>query len=181
MKPARSTTVLCVRRGDRVAMVGDGQVTMSESIILKSTARKVRRMRSGTVLCGFAGATADALTLYDLLDGKLQEHAGHLTRSCVEVAKQWRTDRALHRLEAMLVVADRDVTLLLTGAGDVVEPEEGIVAIGSGGPYALAAARALTRHTDMGPEELARAAMTVAAQMCVFTNDSFTVETLEAS
>ena len=175
----RATTVLCVRRGPQVAMVGDGQVTMSESIVLKSTARKVRRMRSGRILCGFAGATADALTLYDLLDAKLQEHSNNLTRACVEVAKQWRTDRALQRLEAMLVVADAEHTFLLTGAGDVVEPEEGVVAIGSGGPYALAAARALTRHTEMGAEELARAAMTVAAQMCVFTNERFTVETLD--
>jgi ATP-dependent HslUV protease subunit HslV len=175
----RSTTVLCVRRGPQVAMIGDGQVTMSESIVLKSTARKVRRMRSGRILCGFAGATADALTLYDLLDAKLQEHSGNLTRACVEVAKQWRTDRALQRLEAMLVVADAEHTFLLTGAGDVVEPEEGVVAIGSGGPYALAAARALTSHTDLGAAELARAAMEVAAQMCVFTNDRFTVETLD--
>jgi ATP-dependent HslUV protease subunit HslV len=175
----RATTVLCVRRGPQVAMIGDGQVTMSESIVLKSTARKVRRMRSGRILCGFAGATADALTLYDLLDAKLQEHSGNLTRACVEVAKQWRTDRALQRLEAMLVVADAEHTFLLTGAGDVVEPEEGVVAIGSGGPYALAAARALVGHTDLGAAELARAAMEVAAQMCVFTNDRFTVETLD--
>ncbi len=161
-----------------MVLVGDGQVTMSESLVLKSTACKVRRLHGGRVLCGFAGATADAMTLYELLESKLEEHAGRLTRACVELAKEWRTDRQLRRLEAMMVVADSTTTLLLTGTGDVLEPEEGVVAIGSGGPMALAAARAVLRHTELGAPEIARASREIAAQMCVFTNDVLVMEVI---
>jgi len=178
VKKFRATTILSVRRAGTVVVVGDGQVTLSERVVLKSSARKVRRIHHGKVICGFAGATADAITLFEKLEEKLQALGGNLTRAAVELAKEWRTDRALRRLEAMMIAADAEVTLLISGTGDVLEPEEGIVAIGSGGNFALSAARALWRHTDMSPEELARAAMMIASELCVFTNDTFTLESL---
>lgn len=174
------TTILSVRNGPNVVVVGDGQVTFSEKVVLKATAVKVRRIHDGGVLCGFAGSTADAMTLYEKLEEKLRKHGGNLPRSAVELAKEWRTDRALRRLEALLIAADRERTLLISGTGDVIEPEEGIAAIGSGGSYALAAARALARVTDQSPREIATTAMTIAAEICVFTNDHFTIEELEA-
>ncbi len=172
------TTILSVRRGHHVVVIGDGQVTFSESIVLKGTARKVRRIHDGHVLCGFAGSTADAMTLYEKLEDKLKAYNGNLTRAAVELAKEWRTDRMLRRLEALLIAADADITLLISGTGDVIEPEEGIAAIGSGGTYALAAARALARMTDLSPREVAVSAMEIAAEICVYTNDSFTIEEL---
>jgi ATP-dependent HslUV protease subunit HslV len=172
------TTILSVRRGSHVVVIGDGQVTFGEKVILKGSARKVRRIHENRVLCGFAGSTADAMTLYEKLEDKLREYGGNLTRSAVELAKEWRTDRALRRLEALLIAADEERTLLISGTGDVIEPEEGIAAIGSGGSYALAAARALTRNTELDPREIARAAMEVAAEICVFTNAHFTIEEL---
>ena len=175
------TTILSVRRDGQVVVAGDGQVTMGERTVMKASARKVRRIHDGEVLCGFAGATADAFTLYERLEDKLRSHGGNLLRASVELAKDWRTDRALRRLEAMMIAADAERTLLLSGTGDVVEPEEGICAIGSGGSYALAAARALARHGgQMDAEEIARAAMGIAAEICVFTNDRLTVEALSA-
>lgn len=170
------TTILSVRRGSRVVVIGDGQVTFSESIVLKSSARKVRRIHDGKVLCGFAGSTADAMTLYEKLEDKLKEYSGNLPRAAVELAKEWRTDRMLRRLEALLIAADENITLLISGTGDVIEPEEGIAAIGSGGSYALAAARALARATELDPRTIAEHAMRIAAEICVFTNDSFTIE-----
>ena len=174
------TTILSVRRGGQVALVGDGQVTFSEKVILKHTARKVRRIHDGEVLCGFAGATADAMTLYELLEGKLKSFNGNLVRAAVELAKEWRTDRMLRRLEAMLIAADAEVTLLISGTGDVLEPEGGVAAIGSGGNFALSAARALLRHTELGAAQIAEASMRVAAEMCVFTNHELTTEVLGA-
>lgn len=172
------TTILSVRREGTVVVAGDGQVTFGERIVLKATARKVRRIHDGRVLCGFAGATADAMTLYELLEAKLKEHRGNLVRAAVELAKEWRTDRTLRRLEAMLIAADVHTTLLITGTGDVIEPEEGVVAIGSGGSYALSSARALYRHTSMGSREIAMAAMQLAAEICVYTNNEITLEEL---
>jgi len=174
----RSTTVLAVRKGGKVVMVGDGQVTLQDAV-LKQGARKVRRLHGGRVLAGFAGSTADAFALFERFEGKLKDCGGNLMRAAVELAKEWRTDRMLRRLEAMLLVADLESLLLVTGAGDVVEPEEGVAAIGSGGNYAAAAARALLRHTSMGPEEVANAAMEVAAGMCIYTNDRFVSEVLD--
>lgn len=170
------TTILSVRRGKHVVVIGDGQVTLGEKVVVKSTARKVRRIHENDVLCGFAGSTADAMTLYEKLEDKLRKHGNNLARAAVELAKEWRTDRALRRLEALLIAADSERTLLISGTGDVIEPEEGIAAIGSGGQYALAAARALVRETDLGAREVCHAAMTVAAEICVFTNDRFTIE-----
>ena len=172
------TTILSVRRGDTVAIAGDGQVTFDEKVVMKHSARKVRRLHDETVLCGFAGSTADAMTLYEKLEEKLGSFSGNLTRAAVELAKEWRTDRMLRRLEALLVAADAEQTLLISGTGDVIEPEEGIAAIGSGGNYAVSAARALYRHTDLDAETIAREAMALAAELCVFTNESLTVETL---
>lgn len=174
----KGTTILSVRRGANVVVIGDGQVTFGEKVVLKGSARKVRRIHEDAVLCGFAGSTADAMTLYEKLEDKLRKHGGNLPRAAVELAKEWRTDRALRRLEALLIAADTEQTLLISGTGDVIEPEEGIAAIGSGGSYALAAARALARNTQMSPAEIGRAAMTVAAEICVFTNDQFTIEEL---
>ncbi len=170
------TTIVCVRRDGRVAMAGDGQVTFGTTV-LKRGARKIRPLREGKVLAGFAGATADAFTLLERFEGKLEAHRGSLHRAAVELAKDWRTDKYLRRLEAMLLVADREATLLLSGTGDVVEPEEGVVAIGSGGPYALAAGLALLEHTDLPAPELAREALRAAARICIYTNE--TVELLE--
>ncbi len=171
------TTVLCVRRGAQVAMAGDGQVTLG-SVVVKATARKVRRLYKEQVLAGFAGATADAFTLFERFEAKLEKHQGHLTRSAVELAKDWRTDRLLRRLEAMLVVADREATLILSGAGDVLEPEYGIAAIGSGGAYAQAAARALLAHTELPAERIVTEAMAIAGDLCIYTNRNLVVETL---
>ena len=171
------TTILTVRKGDTVVVAGDGQVSLSNTVI-KSNARKVRPLADGDVIAGFAGATADAMTLFERLEAKLEQYPGQLTRACVELAKDWRTDRYLRRLEAMMIVADRSVSLVLTGTGDVLEPERGVIGIGSGGSFALAAARALI-DTDMEAEDIARKAMTIASEICVFTNDQFVVETLK--
>ncbi len=159
-------------------MIGDGQVTLGERVVVKATARKVRRIHDNDVLCGFAGSTADAMTLYEKLEEKLRKHGNNLSRAAVELAKEWRTDRTLRRLEALLIAADRERTLLISGTGDVIEPEESIAAIGSGGHYALASARALARETDLGPREICLASMRIAAEICVFTNDQFTIEEL---
>lgn len=170
------TTILSVRKGGKVVIAGDGQVSLGQTII-KGNARKVRPLGQGAVIAGFAGATADAMTLFERLETKLEQYPGQLTRACVDLAKDWRTDRYLRRLEAMMIVADRAVTLVLTGTGDVLEPEHGIVAIGSGGNYALAAARALA-DSDLDAEIIARKAMTIAAEICVYTNTNFTIESL---
>lgn len=172
------TTILCVRKDGRTTMAGDGQVSLGQTVI-KSNARKVRRIGSDQgILAGFAGATADAFTLFERLEAKLDRHPGQLMRACVELAKDWRTDRYLRRLEAMLAVADREIALVLTGNGDVLEPEDGLIGIGSGGSFALAAARALIDRTDMDAESIARRAMGIAADICVYTNRSLTLESL---
>ena len=171
------TTILSVRKGGRVVIAGDGQVTFGNTVI-KASARKVRPVGDGKVIAGFAGATADAFTLFERLEAKLEQHRGQLMRACVELAKDWRTDRYLRRLEAMMAVADRDVSLLLSGTGDVLEPEGGLIGIGSGGPYALAAARALIELDGFDAEAIARRAMAVAAGICIYTNDSVTLESL---
>jgi ATP-dependent HslUV protease subunit HslV len=172
------TTILCVRKGGRVVLAGDGQVSMGSTIV-KSNARKVRRLADGSVVAGFAGATADALTLFDRLEAKLEQYAGQLTRACVELAKDWRTDRYLRRLEAMMAVADHSTSLILTGTGDVMEPEDGIIGIGSGGSYALAAARALIGIDGLDAETVVRRAMAIAAGICVYTNDKIAIESLD--
>lgn len=172
-----ATTIVTVRRGPSVAMGGDGQVSFGQTVI-KATAKKVRRLHDGAVLSGFAGSTADAFTLFERFEAKLKEHNGQLLRSAVELAKDWRTDRFLRRLEAMLLVADRDKTLLLSGTGDVLEPDGGIAAIGSGGPMALAAARALAAHTPLAPRRIVEEALGIAADLCVYTNREITVEEL---
>ncbi|MDX8519683.1 ATP-dependent protease subunit HslV [Mesorhizobium dulcispinae] len=175
-----ATTIVSVRKGNKVVIAGDGQVSLGQTI-MKGNARKVRRIgKGGSVIAGFAGATADAFTLLERLEAKLEQYPDQLTRACVELAKDWRTDRYLRRLEAMMLVADRSVSLALTGTGDVLEPEHGVMAIGSGGNYALAAARALM-DTDKDAEEIARRAMQIAADICVYTNSSFVVETLDAA
>ena len=171
------TTILSVRKGGQVVVAGDGQVTLGQTII-KSNARKVRRLGDGSVIAGFAGATADALTLFERLEAKLEQHPGQLTRACVELAKDWRTDRYLRRLEAMMAVADKTVSLVLTGTGDVLEPEDALIGIGSGGNYALSAARALLPLDGFDAETIARRAMEIAAQVCVYTNDNVTIEKL---
>ncbi len=170
------TTILSVRKGDQVVIAGDGQVSIGNSII-KASAKKVRTIGDGSILAGFAGATADAFTLFERLEGKLEKHPGQLTRACVELAKDWRTDRYLRRLEAMMAVVDSQTSLLLTGNGDVLEPEDGLIGIGSGGNYALAAARAMI-DSEMDAETLARRAMKIAAEICVFTNEQLTVQTI---
>ena len=172
------TTILCVRKDARVAIAGDGQVSMGQTIV-KSNARKLRRLGNGTVIAGFAGATADALTLFERLEAKLEQHPGQLSRACVELAKDWRTDRLLRRLEAMMAVADKDVSLVLSGTGDVLEPENGIIGIGSGGPYALAAARALFDRPDLDAEAIVRKSMEIAADICIYTNRNITLESLD--
>lgn len=170
------TTIVCVRKNGRVVIAGDGQVSAGATI-LKGNAKKVRQLAGGAVIVGFAGATADAFSLFERLEQKLERFPAQLARACVELAKDWRTDRALRRLEAMLIVADKDETLLLTGSGDVLEPEHDVIAVGSGGNYALAAARALYEY-ESDPEAIARKAMAIAADICVYTNRSLTVETL---
>jgi len=172
-----ATTILCVRKSGRVVIAGDGQVSMGATIV-KANAKKLRRLGNGSVIAGFAGATADALTLFERLEAKLEQHQGQLTRACVELAKDWRTDRYLRRLEAMMAVADKDVSLIMSGTGDVLEPEHGIIGIGSGGPYALAAARALLDRDDLDAEAIVRKAMKIAADICVYTNENITIETL---
>jgi ATP-dependent HslUV protease subunit HslV len=171
------TTILTVRKNGKVVIAGDGQVSMGQTI-MKGNARKVRPLGGGRVIAGFAGATADALTLFERLEAKLEQYPAQLMRACVDMAKDWRTDRYLRRLEAMMIVADRNVSLVLTGTGDVLEPERGITAIGSGGNFALAAARALF-ETDLEAEAIARKAMAIAAEICVYTNTNITVESLE--
>jgi ATP-dependent HslUV protease subunit HslV len=179
METFHGTTILSVRRGNGVALGGDGQVTLGQ-IVMKSTARKVRRLYHDRVLAGFAGATADAFTLFERFEAKLEKHQGHLTRSAVELAKDWRSDRVLRRLEAMLAIADRTASLVITGTGDVLEPEHGIVAIGSGGAYALAAARALLTHSELDASAIVREALSIAGDICIYTNQQIVVETLEA-
>ncbi len=173
----RSTTILCVRRDGHLAMGGDGQITMGESVI-KHKARKIRRLYNEKVLAGFAGSTADALSLFSRFEQKLDEFHGNLSRAVVELAKEWRTDRALRHLEALLLVADQKVTYLVSGNGDVIEPDDGIVAIGSGGPYALASARALAKHTKLNAREIVQEAMQLAGQICIYTNEQTVVEEL---
>ncbi len=170
------TTILCVRRKGQVVVAGDGQVSLGPTVI-KSNARKVRRIGAdGAVIGGFAGATADAFTLFERLEAKLEKHPGQLVRACVELAKDWRTDRYLRRLEAMMAVADKSTALVLTGTGDVLEPEDGLIGIGSGGTYALAAARALAGSTDLSAREIAERSMKIAAEICVYTNTNLTIE-----
>ncbi len=173
------TTILSVRRGGKVIIAGDGQVSMGNTV-MKPNAKKVRRIGDGQVIAGFAGATADAFTLFERLEAKLERHQGQLMRAAVELAKDWRTDKYLRNLEALMIVADKEVTLILTGNGDVLEPEAGIAAIGSGGNYALAAARALVDY-EPDAETVARKAMAIAAEVCVFTNDRLTIETLDSA
>ncbi len=171
------TTVLAVRKGGRVVIAGDGQVSMG-AIVIKANARKVRRLGDGGIIAGFAGATADAFTLFERLETKLERHPGQLMRACVELAKDWRTDRYLRRLEAVMAVADREISLMLSGNGDVLEPSDGLIGIGSGGSYALAAARALVDRPDMDAEAIARRALAIAAEICVYTNDKIVLESL---
>ena len=171
------TTIVSVRRGREVALGGDGQVTLG-NVVVKATARKVRKLYRDQVLAGFAGATADAFTLFERFEAKLEKHQGHLVRAAIELTKDWRTDRVLRRLEAMLAVADRDASLIISGSGDVLEPEHGIIAIGSGGPYAQAAARALLEHTQLGAAELVKRALEIAGDICIYTNQQHTVEVL---
>jgi ATP-dependent HslUV protease subunit HslV len=178
MESFHGTTILSARRGAAVALGGDGQVTLG-NIIVKGGARKVRRLYSDRILAGFAGGTADAFTLFERFEAKLDKHQGNLLRSAVELAKDWRTDRILRRLEAMLAVADREKSLIITGQGDVLEPEHGLLAIGSGGPYAQAAARALLDHTTLPPKEVVERALSIAADICIYTNHQRTIEVLE--
>ena len=175
----KATTVISVRHKGRVALGGDGQVTMSDTIV-KSNAVKIRRLADGKVLAGFAGAAADAMTLFERFDAKLSQYKSNLQRAAVELAKDWRTDKYLRKLEALLAVCDADYSLLLSGTGEIVEPDDGIIAIGSGGSYALAAARALVKHSDLSAEEIVRESLLTAASICVYTNDSITVETLDS-
>jgi ATP-dependent HslUV protease subunit HslV len=174
-----ATTILCVKRGNDVAMGGDGQVTLG-SVVMKANARKVRRLYHGKVLAGFAGATADAFTLFERFEGKLQAHSGQLLRAAVEMAKDWRTDRALRRLEAMLIVADHTGMLVISGNGDVIEPEKSLVAIGSGGSYATAAATALWENTDLSPAEIIQKSMQIAGDICIYTNHHLNLEVLSS-
>jgi ATP-dependent HslUV protease, peptidase subunit HslV len=178
MEPFHGTTIVSVRRGSAVAMGGDGQVTLG-NIIVKQSARKVRRLYHDQVLAGFAGATADAFTLFERFEAKLEKHQGHLVRSAVELAKDWRTDRILRRLEAMLAVADREASLIISGNGDVLEPEYGLISIGSGGPYAQAAAKALLDNTPLAPTDVVKKALAIAGDLCIYTNQSHTIESLD--
>jgi ATP-dependent HslUV protease subunit HslV len=178
MEPFHGTTIVSARRGSRVAMGGDGQVTLG-NVVVKQTARKVRRLYHDRILAGFAGATADAFTLFERFEAKLEKHQGNLLRSAVELAKDWRTDRILRRLEAMLAVADRETSLIITGNGDVLEPELGLIAIGSGGPYAQAAARALLDNTELAPADIVKKALTIAGDLCIYTNQSHTIESID--
>jgi ATP-dependent HslUV protease subunit HslV len=178
MEQFHGTTIISVRRGNHVALGGDGQVTLG-NIVIKATARKIRRLYHDKILAGFAGATADAFTLQERFEAKLEKHQGNLMRSAVELTRDWRTDRILRRLEAMLIVADRDHTLVLTGNGDVLEPENGIAAIGSGGAYAQSAALALLRNTELSPEVIVKQSLEIAGDLCIYTNQQHLIETLE--
>lgn len=178
MEQFHGTTILTVRRGNKVALGGDGQVTLG-NVVMKGTARKVRKLYQGKVLVGFAGGTADAFTLLDLFEAKLEKHQGNLMRASVELAKEWRTDRMLRRLEAMLLAADRDTTLIITGNGDVLEPNDGVGAIGSGGNFAQSAAKALYENTDLSPEEVVKKSLVIAGELCIYTNLSHIIETLD--
>lgn len=171
------TTILCVKRDGKMVIGGDGQVTLGH-IVMKGNARKVRRLYNGKVLAGFAGATADAFTLFERFEGRLQTHNGQLMRAAVEMAKEWRTDRALRKLEAMMIVADADIMLLISGTGDVIEPQDDFIAIGSGGSYAHAAAQALMRHSELPALDVVQNALTIAADLCIYTNHNFTIESL---
>ncbi|NLD53527.1 MAG: ATP-dependent protease subunit HslV [Burkholderiaceae bacterium] len=171
------TTIVSVRRGDKVALGGDGQVTLGNTVV-KSSARKVRRLHDGKVLAGFAGGTADAFTLFERFEAKLEKYPANLMRAAVELAKDWRTDRMLRRLEAMLAVADKQHSLIITGTGDVLEPEHGLLAIGSGGPFAQAAARALLENTELGPQEIVARSLAIAGDICIYSNQQHTIETL---
>ena len=178
MEQYRGTTICSVRRGNQVVIGGDGQVSMG-NVVMKGNARKVRRLYRNQVLAGFAGGTADAFTLFERFEGKLEEHGGHLTRAAVELAKDWRTDRMLRRLEALLAVADAKDSLVITGNGDVIEPENGLIAIGAGGDFAKSAARALLDHTELDAESVVRYSLETAADICIYTNNNLTIETLE--
>ncbi|WP_454719667.1 MULTISPECIES: ATP-dependent protease subunit HslV [Cupriavidus] len=178
MEQYHGTTIVSVRRGNQVALGGDGQVTLG-NIVMKGTARKVRRIYNGKVLVGFAGSTADAFSLLDRFEAKLEKYQGNLTRAAVDLAKDWRSDRALRRLEAMLITADRDTTLVITGNGDVLDPEGGIAAIGSGGVYAQSAAKALVENTELGPRDIVEKSLGIAGELCIYTNTNFVIETLE--
>lgn len=172
----RGTTIIGVKKGHSVAVAGDGQVTLGQNIIMKHGAKKVRKIFNGKIIAGFAGSVADAFTLFDLFEKKLEEHNGNLTKSAVELAKSWRMDRMLRNLEAMLIVADKTNLLIVSGTGEVIEPDDGIAAIGSGGSYALAAARALSKHTELTPAEIAASAMEIASSICVYTNNNIIIE-----
>jgi len=174
----RGTTICCVRKGNDVSIAGDGQVTLGD-IVIKHGARKVRKIRDVSILIGFAGSTADAMNLFEKFEAKLDEHSGNLTRAAVALAKDWRTDRVLRKLEAMMIVADSERTLIISGNGDVLEPDEGVAAIGSGGAYAKAAATALLRHSEQKAQDIVHMAMNIAAETCIYTNTSFTIESLE--
>lgn len=174
----QATTILAVKIGEKVAVAGDGQVTFGNNTIIKNTAKKVRRLYDGKVIVGFAGAAADSLTLCEKFEGKLESYQGNLVRAAVEMAKEWRTDRVLRRLEALLVAANKDSLLLISGTGEVIEPDDGIAAVGSGSPYALSAARALLRNTDLSPGKIAAEALKIAAEICIYTNDTILVEEL---
>ncbi|WP_291323027.1 ATP-dependent protease subunit HslV [Desulfonatronospira sp.] len=175
----RGTTILAVKKNGQTAMAGDGQVTMGQAVVMKHTARKVRRMYKDSVLAGFAGATADAFTLFERFEAKLEEYRGNLLRASVELAKEWRMDKYLRRLEALLVVADKNNVLIISGTGDVIEPDDGIAAIGSGGPYALAASRALISNTDLSASDIVTQGMQIASQICVYTNNNIITETID--
>lgn len=174
----KGTTVICIRHKGEIAMAGDGQVTLGQTI-LKHSARKIRRLYKDRVLAGFAGATSDAFALFSRFENKLEEYRGNLSRAAIELAKEWRMDKALRQLEALLIVADKESSFLISGTGDVVEPDDGIIAIGSGGPYALAAARALIKHTNLSAREIALEALKISAEICVYTNDNIIVEELK--
>lgn len=178
MQQLHGTTILSARRGSHVALGGDGQVTLG-AVVAKASARKVRRLYHEKILAGFAGGTADAFTLFERFEGKLEKHQGHLMRSAVELAKDWRTDRVLRRLEAMLIVADKEATLIITGSGDVIEPELGLAAIGSGGSYAHSAARALLENTNLTPLEIVEKSLAIAGDLCIYTNQNHSIEVLE--
>ncbi|MDD3381348.1 MAG: ATP-dependent protease subunit HslV [Rugosibacter sp.] len=178
MEQYHGTTILSVRRGNQVALGGDGQVTLG-NIVIKATARKIRRLHNGQILAGFAGGTADAFTLFERFEAKLEKHQGQLLRAAVELAKDWRTDRMLRRLEAMLSIADREHSLVITGNGDVLEPEFGIVAIGSGGAYAQSAARALLENTELAPADIVKKSLAIAGDICIYTNQNHLIETLD--
>ena len=173
----KSTTILCVRRNNQVAIAGDGQVTLGNTV-MKHNAKKIRRMYNDTILAGFAGGAADALTLFEKFEAKLEQYHGNLTRAAVELAKDWRTDRILRKLEALIAVADRNSSLIISGTGDIIEPEDGLVAIGSGGPYAVSAARALIRHTNMSAREIAEEAIKITSEICIYTNSEILIEEL---